>query len=78
MSLNVRYMWHQSSTNTITNTINFILHRIKNNETLVTSYFSIVNMYNIIRLFTIKINLKHYTHMHATLKKRTLVGSRVI
>ncbi len=38
-----------------TNTNNVILHRIKNNKTLATSYFSIVNMYNIIQLFTIKL-----------------------
>ncbi len=42
------------------NTNNFILHRIKNNKTLAKSYLSMVNMYNIIQLFTIKINLKHY------------------
>ncbi len=39
--------------NTNTNTNNFILHRIENNKTLATSYFSKVNMYNIIQLFTI-------------------------
>ncbi len=44
-----------SNTNTNTNTNNFILHRIKNNKTLATSYFSMVNMYNIIQLFTIKL-----------------------
>ncbi len=40
-----------------------MLHRIKNNKTLATSYFSIVNMYNIIQLFIIKlfnINLNNY------------------
>ncbi len=45
-----------------TNTNKFILHRIKNNKTLATSYFSMINIYNIIQLFTIKINLKHYTY----------------
>ncbi len=38
-----------------TNTNNFILHRIKNSKTLATSYFSMVNMSNIIQLFTIKL-----------------------
>ncbi len=37
------------------NTNNFILHQIKNNKTLATSYLSMVNMYNIIQLFTIKL-----------------------
>ncbi len=32
-------------TNTKYNTNNFILHRMKNNKTLSTSYFSMVNMY---------------------------------
>ncbi len=36
----------------IQNTNNFILNRIKNNKTLPTSYFSMVNMYNIIQLLT--------------------------
>ncbi len=44
------------------NTNNFILHRIKNNKTLATNYCSKVNMYNIIQLFKIKLNLKHYTY----------------
>ncbi len=45
-----------------TNTNNFILHRIKNNKTLATSYFSMVKMYNIIQQIYNKINLKHYTY----------------
>ncbi len=44
------------------NTNNFILHRIKNNKTLASNYCSKVNMYNIIQLFKIKLNLKHYTY----------------
>ncbi len=44
-----------------TNTHNFVLHRIKTNKTLATSHFSMVKIYDII-LFTIKINLKHYTY----------------
>ncbi len=47
--------WHYKYKNTNTNTNNFIFHRIKNNKTLATSYFSMVNMYNLIQLFTIKL-----------------------
>ncbi len=42
--------------------IQIILHQIKNNKTLTTSYFPKVNMYNIIQLFTIKNYLKHHTY----------------
>ncbi len=31
----------------IQNTNNFILHRIKNNDTLATIYFSMLNLYNV-------------------------------
>ncbi len=45
-------------TNTNTNTNNRILHRIKNNETLAISYFSMVDIYNIIQHFY----NKHYAY----------------
>ncbi len=55
--------FHRSSIEVLPrNTNNFILDQIKNNKTLATSYLSMVNMYNIIQLFIIKINSKHYTY----------------
>ncbi len=55
-------MTYLSISKTNTNTNNFILHLIKSNKILATSYFSMVNIYNIIQLFTVKMNLKYYTY----------------
>ncbi len=50
------------STNTNTNTNNFILHRIKNNNTLATSYFSmiIILAYFALHLFSFVFNLPYF------------------
>ncbi len=42
-------------------------------KTFTTSYFSIVNINTIIELFTIKINLKHYTYYNDILDRPTLL-----